>query len=147
MAQGVHERHPTQQILSWKPPYIAEVQEQRSQYWQCICDQREDKKHGKWKTGLVSGPVKGKENEMRFVRVNKSTGYLDRPIQLLYPLELHCNDYKIDLKDQDKEINELSATAIRPWRTAARITKVWKVINIVEKKLELQGTKWMKTWS
>lgn len=51
---------------------------------------------------------------MRFVRVNKSTGYLDRPIQLLYPLELHFNDYKIDLKDQDKEINELSATAIRP---------------------------------
>lgn len=49
---------------------------------------------------------------MRFVRVNKSTGYLDRPIQLLYPLELHFNDYKIDLKDQDKEINELSATAI-----------------------------------
>ena len=29
---------------------------------------------------------------------------MDQPIQLLYPLELHCNDYKDDQKYQNKEI-------------------------------------------
>ena len=46
---------------------------------------------------------KGRNNEVRAVRVKISTGYWDRPIQLLYSSELHCNDYKNDLKCQDKE--------------------------------------------
>ena len=36
---------------------------------------------------------------------------MDQPIQLLYPLELHCNDYKDDQKYQNKEINISKATA------------------------------------
>ena len=51
-------------------------------------------------------------------------GYLDRQIQLLCPLELHCNRYKIKLKqhESDKKKLNVEAKEFPPERTAVAIT-------------------------
>ena len=54
----------------------------------------ESKKRGKWKIGKISELFQGKHNQTRGACVKTSHDYLDRPIQLLYPLELHCNRCK-----------------------------------------------------
>ena len=53
----------------------------------------------------------------------------DRPIQLLYPLELHCEG--ITTTNEDEKKNELnpSATEFRPKGTAAEIAK-WRLKDI-----------------
>ena len=77
MAEGVHE------YLFWKAPYKAEVKEQRSQHWQCIYDQMEVNRKPEFSVRLSVE----KDNELIAVRVNKSTEYLNRPMQLFYHLE------------------------------------------------------------
>ena len=60
-------------------------------------------------------------------------GYLDRPIQLLYPLQLHCNRYKIISKqhESDKKKLNVEAKESRPKRTAGAIALA-KIKDIAE---------------
>ena len=55
----------------------------------------ESKERGKWKISIISELFQGKDDQIRGAQVKTPRGSLDRPIQLLYPLELHCNRYKI----------------------------------------------------
>ena len=55
----------------------------------------ESKERGKWKISIISELFQGKDDQIRGAQVKTPRGYLDRPIQLLYPLALHCNRYKI----------------------------------------------------
>ena len=60
--------------------------------------------------------------------------YLDRPIQLLYPLELHCNRCKTKSKQHEsdkKKLNVSEAKKFHPKRTAGAIASV-KVKDIAE---------------
>ena len=56
----------------------------------------EDKRRGKWKIGIVKELYRGKDQEIRSVQIKTAIGCLERPIQLLYPLELHCNEITSD---------------------------------------------------
>ena len=51
----------------------------------------ESKKRRKWKIAIISELFQDKDDQIRGARVKKPRGNLDRPIQLLYLLELHCN--------------------------------------------------------
>ena len=54
---------------------------------------------------------------------------IDRPIQLLYPLELHCEGITITNKDEKKNELNPSVTEFRPKQTAPEIAK-WRLKDI-----------------
>ena len=54
----------------------------------------------------------------------------DRPIQQLFPLELHCGGITTTNKNEKKNKLNPSATEFRPKRTAAEIAK-WLLKDIV----------------
>ena len=83
----------------------------------------ESKKRGKWKIGIISELFQGKDDQIRGARMKIPRGYLDRPIQLLYPLELHCSRYKVKSKqhESDKKKLNVEAREFRLKRTAGAI--------------------------
>ena len=88
----------------------------------------EEENRGHWKIGIVNHLYIGQDNSIRVaqLRIGK---LIDRPIQLLYPLELHCEG--ITTTNGDEKKNELnpSVTEFRPKRTAAEIAK-WRLKDI-----------------
>lgn len=50
----------------------------------------EEKNRGKWKIGVVSKLIPGRDGIVRAVRLGAVRSYHERPIQFLYPMELHC---------------------------------------------------------
>ena len=92
----------------------------------------ESKKRRRWKIGIISKLFQGKDDQIRGARVKTPRGYLDRPIQLLYPLKLHCNRYKIKSKqhESDKKLN-VKAKEFRPKRTEGAIALA-KIKDIAE---------------
>ena len=56
----------------------------------------EDKWKVKWMISIVKELYRGKDQEIRSVQIKTAKGCLERPIQLLYPLELHCNEITSD---------------------------------------------------
>ena len=93
----------------------------------------ESKKRGKWKIGIISELLQGKDDQIRGVRVKTPRYHLDRPIQLLYPLKLHHNMYKTKTKqhESDKKKLNVEAKKIRPKRTAGAIVSA-KIKDIAE---------------
>lgn len=72
----------------------------------------EEKNRGKWKIGVVTDLIPGKDGVVRAVKLRAGKSYLERPIQFLYPMELHC-----DVK-KPAELNP-EAREFRPKRRAA----------------------------
>ena len=56
----------------------------------------EEKRRGKWKIGIVKELYRGNDQEIRSVKIKTAKGCLERLIQLLYSLELHCNEITSD---------------------------------------------------
>ena len=54
----------------------------------------EDRNRNKWKLGIVSELIEGKDNIIRGAQVRTANGKLERAIQHLYPLELSCDKPK-----------------------------------------------------
>ena len=93
-----------------------------------------DKMRGNWKIGIVKELCRGKDQEIRSVQIKTAKGCLERPIQLLYLLELHCNKITSygavprteevssngDIQSKLGELN-VNASEFRPKRTAAII--------------------------
>ena len=52
---------------------------------------RESKNRGNWKLAIVEKLHRGKAKVVRVVGLRTAKNYLERPIQLLYSMELHCN--------------------------------------------------------
>ena len=85
-----------------------------------------DEKHsGKWNIGMVDKSYRGKYGVIRAVGLRTSKSYIERPIQYLYPLELHC-----DVEKQPLSVNtntstlDANAKEYRPRRTAAAIAEI-----------------------
>ena len=49
------------------------------------------KNRGQWKMGVVQKLVQGKDGVTRGLKLQTTTGVRERPLQLLYPMELHVN--------------------------------------------------------
>ena len=85
----------------------------------------ESKNRGNWKIGKISDIYPGKDGIVRAVQIRCGGKFLERPVQLLYPLELHCD---VQTRDESKGQgdNKLNANAneFRPRRTAAAIAKL-----------------------
>ena len=75
----------------------------------------EEKNHAFWKTGIVTHLIQGRDNVVRAVRLRAGKSFIERPIQFLYPLELHCSGVK---EIQNQEFNA-EARKFQPKRRAA----------------------------
>ena len=51
----------------------------------------DEKNHGQWKLAKVEKSLQGKDGLVRAVRLKSRKSILDRAIQHLYPLDLHCD--------------------------------------------------------
>ena len=90
----------------------------------------EDKNRGHWKIGIVNHLYSGKDNITRVAQLRIGKKLIDRPIQFLYAMELHCEGITPSNKDEKKNELNPSATEFRPKRTAAEIAK-WRLKDIV----------------
>ena len=83
------------------------------------------KNRGHWKIGKVSQLYTGKDEVVRAVQMQVGTKFLVRPIQLLYPLELHCDVPAREGKEQEESNLNADAKEFRPRRNAdARIQDI-----------------------
>eukprot|EP00794_Sanderia_malayensis_P018542 gene18542-biopygen15623 len=51
----------------------------------------DEKNRGQWKIGIVEELIQGRDGIVRAVKLRAGKSHLERPIQFLYPLELHCD--------------------------------------------------------
>ena len=86
----------------------------------------EEKNKGKWGIRKVEELYKGKDDVIRGVKLRTPKSHTERPIQYLYPLELHCEMEKSTRKSKNTNHKKLNADAkeYRPRRTAAAIAEM-----------------------
>ena len=51
----------------------------------------DEKNRGLWKIGIVEQLIPGRDGVVRGVKLRAGKSFMERPIQFLYPLELHCD--------------------------------------------------------
>ena len=64
-----------------------------------VGDVGEEKNRGNWKIGIVNHLYSGKDNIIPVARLRIGKKLTDRPIQLFYTLELHCEGITPTNKD------------------------------------------------
>ena len=74
----------------------------------------DERVRAKWKIGIVSKLITGKDNVVRGARLRAGRDHLERAVQHLYPMELHC-----DRKDSASNKLNHTAKVFRPRRSAA----------------------------
>ena len=119
----------------WKSEYIRALRERhnvthsgkqaRLEIGDVVLIKGEEKNRALWKTGIVTHMIPGRDNVVRAVRLRAGKSFMERPIQFLYPLELHCSGVK---EMQNKELNA-EAREFQPKRRAA-----------IDAKANIQGT-------
>ena len=80
----------------------------------------DDKHRGHWKMGVVQKLVKGKDGIIRGVKLKTSTGILERPLQLLYPMELNVSSEPRAEKAKEKLNPEAGEFKPRSQRAAKK---------------------------
>ncbi len=75
----------------------------------------EERNRGKWPLGIVQELYPGRDGVIRAAKIKTVNGHLDRPVHLLYPLELSCDVSPSTIDDQ---LNP-EAEVFRPTRAAA----------------------------
>ena len=73
------------------------------------------KNRGLCKIGIVEQLIPGRDGVVRGVRLREGKSFMERPIQFLYPLELHCD------RESKQDTVPLNPTAqeFKPKRRAA----------------------------
>ena len=85
----------------------------------------DEKQRGKWNIGMVDNLYRGKHGVIRAVELRTLKSYIERPIQYLYPLELHC-----DVQKQPSSVNtntstlDADAKEYRPQDTATALAEI-----------------------
>ena len=72
------------------------------------------KNRGHWKIGLVNHLYIDNDNIIRVAQRRIGKKLIDRPIQLHFPLELHCEGFITTNEDEKKNGLNQSATEFRP---------------------------------
>ena len=82
-----------------------------------------DKKNlGKWKIGIMEHIFKGKGNTIRSIRICTGNSVTERPIQLLYAIQLHC-DSKTTTSNTDYKTMNNNAEEFQTKITAAAVAE------------------------
>ena len=88
-----------------------------------------EKNRGHWKIGIVNHLYIDKGNIIRVAQLRIGKKLIDRPMQLIYLLEMHCEDITTTNGDEKKKVLNPPATEFRPKQTAAEIAK-WRLKDI-----------------
>ena len=83
----------------------------------------EEKNRGYWKIGIVNQLYIGKGNNIRVAQLRIGEELIDRRIQLLYLLQLHCEGITVTNEDEKKNKSNPCSTEFRPKRTTTEIKK------------------------
>lgn len=71
----------------------------------------EDKQRGNWKIGRIDWNFVGKDGFIKSVRIKTSKGFLEWPFQLLYQVDLDCDNIIDDSNETELGmINRLTQT-------------------------------------
>ena len=104
----------------------------------------EEKEKGKWRIGIVDEWYKGKDDVIHGIKLQTPKSQIERPIQHLYLLELHCDMEKLISKSKNTSYKKLNVDTkeYRPRRTEAAIAEMWTNDIIAEQ------SRWVtKSWS
>ena len=82
-----------------------------------------DKNRGKWKIGVVTDLIKGRDGIVRAAKLRVGASCIERAVQHLFPLELSC-DHRRDGTDDPTELRA-EAPVFRPSRDAAVAANLW----------------------
>lgn len=78
--------------------------------------------HGKWKTRIIENIFVGKDNSIRSYRILTGKSVNKRPIQLLYPMELHCDPKTTTSTTQDDKILNVNTEELQPKRLTPAVS-------------------------
>ena len=85
----------------------------------------EDKTRGKWKIGIVE-LYRGNNQETWKVQIKIGKGCLERPVQFLYSLELHCNKMASDgTVPSTEEIPSHNSIQSKPDQLNINVIEFW----------------------
>ena len=111
----------------WRNEYIRALRERHTlkhkdspeqiKVGQVVLIKGDGKNRGEWDTGIVEQLIRGRDKVVRGARIKAKKSHIERAVQLLYPLELECDNTK------SKELNP-KAPEFRPKRKAAEIAKL-----------------------
>ena len=82
----------------------------------------DEKNRGKWKIGIIENIFMGKDNTIRSSEYVPGRTLLKKPIQLLYPMELHCDSKLTTSNTQDNKALNVNVE-FRPKRSAAAVAE------------------------
>ena len=106
--KGLRERHRLKNPGKPENPIVGEV----------VLIKSDDKNRGKWKVGIVTELIKGRDGVVRGAKLRTGTSHLERAVQQLYPLELSCDRPGDGDRPPTTELR-IEAPAFRPSRDAA----------------------------
>ena len=65
---------------------------------------RDENNRGNWKIEIIDNIFMGKDNTIRSIITRTRKRIIERPVQLLYPMELHCGSRSTTINTQDDKI-------------------------------------------
>ena len=81
------------------------------------------KNWGKWEIGIIENIFMAKDNPIRLVGIRTGKKVIERPVQLLYPMELHCHSKLTTSYTQDDKTLNVNAEEFQPKRSAAAVAE------------------------
>eukprot|EP00794_Sanderia_malayensis_P001492 gene1492-biopygen1236 len=107
----------------WKTEYVRSLRERHNMksrnqdkqiaIGQIVMIHGEEKNRGVWKIGVIEQLTQGRDGIVRAVRLRTGKNKIERAVQMWYPLELQCDDYKEQI-----ELNPQAETFSRRRRAA-----------------------------
>ena len=76
----------------------------------------DEKNRGEWNIEIIENIFMGKDNVNRSLRIHTGKRVIERPIELLYPVELHCNSKTTTKNTQDGKTLNVNAEEFQPKR-------------------------------
>ena len=65
----------------------------------------------------------GKDNTIRSITIRTGNSIIERPVQLLYPIQLHCDSKITNSNTQDGKTLNVNGEEFRPKRSAAAVAE------------------------
>ena len=66
----------------------------------------EDRQRGTWEMGRLDKLFVGNDGINKGIRIKRAKGFLQRPAQLLYPMELDCDNTTDDRNETELELTK-----------------------------------------
>ena len=83
----------------------------------------DEKNRRKWKIEIIENIFMGKDNTIRSIRIRAGKNVTETPIQLLHPMELHCDSKTTTSDNQDGKTLNVNPEEFQPKRLVAAVVE------------------------